>query len=52
MIFLLILSQGVPKRCAMHEPQAENIPIEPDTGNAVEGSMLNILQRNPYPLIV
>ena len=33
-------------------PQAENIPIEPDADNAVEGSMLNKLQRIPYPLIV
>ena len=34
------------------EPQAENIPIVPDADNAAEGSMLNKLQRNPYPLIV
>lgn len=33
-------------------PQAENIPIEPDVGNATEGSMLNIRQRIPYPLLV
>jgi hypothetical protein len=33
-------------------PQAENIPIVPDADNAAEGSMLNKLQRNPYPLIV